>query len=483
VTDLFHRALEQPSAERAAFLAAACPDRPELVDEVASLLAAHARAEGFIDRPAAVVAAEDLVGRRVGHYRITRLVGAGGMGVVYEAEDTRLGRTVAVKALAPQYTADAGRRERLRREARAAANLNDPAIATVYALEELDADVYIVSEFVPGETLRDELARGPLAAPRARDTALAIARGLAAAHARGIVHRDLKPENVMRTPQGSIKILDFGLARFRDAEAGPALTGDGAVLGTPAYMSPEQIRHEPLDGRSDLFALGVLLHELLTGQHPYPASNPAAQLARILESDPAPLPDVVPPVLASVVRRCLRKAPADRPGGAAAVIEALQSPAPAEVVSDVAGSDPGPDRRRWWWQFHQVAASAGYLLLLIPLWQARQALPAPWDVLSFVAGLVAATGATVLRLHLSFAGRTYPSELARQRAHSGRWIRAADMLFVAILALVGLTAVPDRTPVGLVLIGSAVVVLIAFAVVEPATTRAALDADEPGLAP
>jgi hypothetical protein len=285
----------------------------------------------------------------------------------------------------------------------------------------------------------------------------------------------------MRTPEGSIKILDFGLARFRDAAAGPALTGDDAMLGTPAYMSPGQIRREPLDARSDLFALGVLLHELLTGRHPFPAPDPAAQLARILEADPAPLPDVVPPALASVVRRCLRKHPAERPESAQAVIDALQSASSPEAFEDTGA--PATDRRRWWWQFHQVAAAAGYQLLLIPLWQARPALPAPWDVLAFVGALVAATTAAVLRLHLAFAGRTYPSELARQRVHSGRWIRAADMIFVAILALVGLTAVPDRTPAGLVLIGSAVVVLIAFAVVEPATTRAALDVDEPWVAP
>jgi serine/threonine protein kinase len=327
VTDLFHRALERQPAERPSCLAAACADRQDLLDEVTSLLAAHARAGEFIERPATVVAAEALVGQSVGHYRIARVLGTGGMGVVYEAEDTRLGRTVALKALAPQYTADAGRRERLRREARAAATLNHPAIATVHAFEEIDADVFIVSEFVPGETLRDELAQGALAPIRVRDTGTAIARGLAAAHARGIVHRDLKPENVMRTPEGSIKILDFGLARFRDAAAGPALTGDDAMLGTPAYMSPEQIRREPLDARSDLFALGVLLHELLTGRHPFPAPDPAAQLARILEADPAPLPDVVPPALASVVRRCLRKHPAERPESAQAVIDALQSSA------------------------------------------------------------------------------------------------------------------------------------------------------------
>ena len=201
------------------------------------------------------------VPERIGHYLIRGVLGEGGMGVVYLAEDSRLGRTVALKAVAPQYVGDPARRERLRREARAAASLQHPGIATVFALEEIDDHLYIAGEYVPGETLRDELARGPLTPARAVETMLAIARALAVAHERGVIHRDLKPENLMRTPAGDMKILDFGLARVHDPVSTDAtLSAEGSVLGTPAYMSPEQIRGKTVDGRADLFALGVVLY-------------------------------------------------------------------------------------------------------------------------------------------------------------------------------------------------------------------------------
>jgi serine/threonine protein kinase len=271
VVELFHRALERPSAERAAFLDDACAGNAALRAEVESLLGSHESAGTFMETPPAGAArlidlmdqsGASLVGQSLGQYEIRRVLGAGGMGVVYLADDTRLGRTVALKAIAPQFAADDGRRERLRREARAAATLSHPNIATIYALEQFGDQLFIASEYVPGETLRDEISSGPQSFNRVVETALALGRALTLAHDRGIVHRDLKPENIIRRPDGEIKILDFGLARVRasDPPPSPQLTEDGARLGTPTYMSPEQLRGEPLDGRSDLFALGVVIY-------------------------------------------------------------------------------------------------------------------------------------------------------------------------------------------------------------------------------
>ena len=343
INDLFHRALEEAPERRAAFLDESCGGDEALRQEVASLLEAHARAADFIEAPAQTLTDLDadptgagaaLVGSQIGQYRIERVLGEGGMGVVYLAEDVRLGRTVALKALAPRYTGDAARRERLRREARAAASLTHPGIATVYALEEFDGQIFIAGEYVPGETLREELARGPLSAMRSLETALGVARALAAAHDRGIVHRDLKPENIVRTGSGDVKILDFGLARFRDPPPSLAhLTDDGMILGTPAYMSPEQIRGTAVDGRSDLFSLGIVLYELVAGQHPFAGSDPASTIARILEAEPARLGDLPPAArwnpavlgaLEDVVTTCLRKVPDQRFRSAHDLIEALE---------------------------------------------------------------------------------------------------------------------------------------------------------------
>ena len=500
VQDLFHRALEQPADRRDSFVAESCGGDEALRREVASLLASHERAADFIEGPAgtettldsAPGGGEALVGLQIGHYRIDRVLGEGGMGVVYLAEDVRLGRTVALKALAPKFTGDAARRERLRREARAAAALTHPGIATVYALEEIDGQIFIAGEYVPGETLREELGRGPLGAVRTIETALGVARALAAAHDRGIVHRDLKPENIVRATSGDVKILDFGLARFRDSPASLAhLTDHGVILGTPAYMSPEQIRGTATDGRSDLFALGIVLYELVAGEHPFAGSDPASTIARILESEPARLAGLPPATrwnatvlgeLEDVVMTCLRKLPEQRYGSAHDLIEALErarlavagSLSAPRVTPTPAAASTKHDAR-WWWQFHQAAAAFAYLLLLIPLWMARTTLDGRSGLVLFAAGLVAAMVAAVLRLHLMFLARL---DLVAEQSYPGstrRSIRVADVAFAAVL-LIGGIAVPAFTtnnPLGLVLIASAVAISLAFAIIEPATARAA----------
>lgn len=251
--DLFEAAIERDPATVTRWLDDAAADDPGVRDEVRSLLDHHSRAGSFLTQPLPEAAPHLLEeesaltqGTVVGSYTVLREIGRGGMGRVYLASDARLGRTVALKALPPDLTREPQHRERLRREARAAAGLTHPGICTVYALEELDGELYIATEYVEGCTLRDEIASGQRPSIDAIvATSRELAAALASAHAKGITHRDLKPENVMRTADGRIKILDFGLARIDGASSGAAgtltLQMPGGVAGTPAYMSPEQI--------------------------------------------------------------------------------------------------------------------------------------------------------------------------------------------------------------------------------------------------
>lgn len=502
VADRFHDALDLPPDDRPTFLDRLRRDDEALAAEVESLLAAHERAADFIERPALASLAMDsglpaLPQTSIGHYRLLGVVGQGGMGVVYLAEDTRLGRTVALKAVRPEHGADTTQKARLRREARAAAALVHPRIATVYALEEIDDRLYVASEFVPGETLRAGLSRGPLAPERAWHVALSILDALDAASQRGIVHRDLKPENVMTTPEGEVKVLDFGLAHFADGRTDQEpLTRDGMALGTPAYMSPEQIRGEPVDGRSDLFAWGVLVVELVTGRHPFLGPTPAATIARVLES---PAPAVLAEARAHArgadtdrllewAERCLAKTPASRPASAGEVLVALRdarargaarvtSPAPSS-----AGYRPAPVSARravWWWQFHQVATTVAYGLLLVPLWRTRAAASASWGRTLFLVALVAVVVSVMLRMHLWFARREYPGEWATDHRAARLVARLADSVFAAALGLHGAMLVSVDDPTATVLVAAAASVLVSFAIIEPATTRAMATDDRP----
>jgi serine/threonine protein kinase len=281
----------------------------------------------------------DLVGTSIGVYRITSLLGAGGMGEVYRARDTKLEREVAVKILPREFTADADRRARFAREARLLAALNHPHIAQIYGLEQTDPSPgsgqeggqALVMEFVPGETLAAVIngLRGTKHALKVQD-ALAMARQIAdaldAAHNKGIVHRDLKPANIKVTPEGSVKMLDFGLAKLTDpaSELRPQLSGapemtadgtrQGVILGTAAYMSPEQARGQSVDKRTDIWAFGCVLFEMLTGHAPFPGDTISDTIAKILEREPdwAALPDATPVAIRRLLRRCLRKDPGQR---------------------------------------------------------------------------------------------------------------------------------------------------------------------------
>ena len=322
VRDLFEAALKHRPGQRAAFLDEACGDNPAVRAEVTSLLDAHDGAADFIEAPVYEVAAdlladdppESLAGRTLGQYIIRHEIGRGGMGVVYLADDTRLSRRVALKAIAPGAGSDARRRARMRQEARAAAGLSHPGIATVYALEEIDDQLYLACEYVPGLTLRALLEGGPLPLHQVVDIAVQLARALAAAHAHGVVHRDLKPENVVRSGTGVVKVLDFGIARV-ESLSDARLTLTGSLVGTPAYMSPEQVRRHHVDFRSDLFSLGLLVYEMTSGSNPFHAETATATIARILETDPPPLSEPLSTglhALDRIVAICLHKRAEER---------------------------------------------------------------------------------------------------------------------------------------------------------------------------
>ncbi len=347
IKQLYGEALEHDASERAAFLTRACADDEALRREVESLLSYESEALQFIEAPALKVAAEMLaeeqleakLGRQLGAYKIIARLGAGGMGEVWLAEDTRLRRKVALKLLPARFTADAERVRRFKREARAVSALNHPNILTIYeigqAAPESDAIHFIATEYVEGQTLRQRLQQAPMSVAEALETTTQIANALVAAHAAGIVHRDIKPENVMLRPDGYVKVLDFGLARMTQREtlnspAGPTQsiqTDPGLVMGTVGYMSPEQVRGAELDARTDIFSLGVTLYEMLAGNRPFKGATTADVIVALLEKDPPPLSHSLPGVpdeLQQIVTRALAKEPAQRYQTAQALLTELK---------------------------------------------------------------------------------------------------------------------------------------------------------------
>jgi eukaryotic-like serine/threonine-protein kinase len=304
-------------------------------------------------------------GSKLGPYEITGVIGAGGMGEVYRARDTRLGREVAIKVLPQEVAADAERLTRFEREARSASALNHPHIVTIHDFAASHGETYLVMELVRGESLRSMLARGPLPPRRLFAIAAGIADGLAAAHEAGLVHRDLKPENVMVTGDGTPKILDFGLVKSSRLPAGltesptqAQMSHTGLVLGTPGYMSPEQARGEPVDVRSDQFALGLILHEMATGRHPFARATSLETLAATLNDDPEPLGGAWPEPFAWVVERCLAKHPRERYGSTvdlARDLAQLRDRRVSGAVRPVAGRKPAA--RTWWLAVAAVAVA------------------------------------------------------------------------------------------------------------------------------
>jgi len=297
-------------------------------------------------------------GSRLGPYEILTPLGAGGMGEVYRARDPRLGREVALKLLPAGVAASAERLARLEREARAIAGLNHPNIVTLYSLEDEAGVRFLTMELVEGQSLDRLVTPGGLPAARVLELAIPLADALVTAHERGVVHRDLKPGNLMVTPEGRLKVLDFGLAKLSGALEGPlaastaaTMTGPistaGQIVGTVPYMAPEQVRGGTVDERTDLFALGIVIYELATGRRPFAGDTPADVSSAILRDRPVPLASVRPELpggLDRVVGRCLEKDPRDRHRAAREVVEELRLVQHQLERSDV-GLSAGPSAR------------------------------------------------------------------------------------------------------------------------------------------
>jgi eukaryotic-like serine/threonine-protein kinase len=328
VDRILEEALQLPSDERARFLDCMCASDHALRQDVEAVLEAHGNAGTFLNDPALLFAAKQLavdegrslVGRTLGHYRVLSLIGAGGMGEAYRASDPRLGRDVAVKVLPPHLAQNREALSRFEHEAKVVAALSHPNILAIHDVGEEQGIRYAVMEFLEGETLRALLNKSQLEWRAAVMIGAAIADGLAAAHARGIIHRDLKPENIFRTIDGRIKILDFGLARRRpplpvDPAGSPAAsaTEPPMILGTAGYMSPEQVRGEEADAPSDIFSLGCVLYEMVSGKRAYARQTTAETMAAIVQGqlpDTGELSERASPELEQVVVRCLQKDPA-----------------------------------------------------------------------------------------------------------------------------------------------------------------------------
>src|SRR5262249_31491062 len=326
-----------------------------------------------------------MVGRTLGHYQILEKIGAGGMGVVYRARDRQLERTVAVKVVGGPGQVDENARARLLREARTASALNHPNICTIHEAGVADGETYIAMELVEGRPLSDMIPTDGLPVEMAIRYGAQIADALAHAQERGVVHRDLKSSNVIITPEGRAKVRDFGLAKrviekSEDATRSEPLTETGAVAGTLSYMAPEVLRGEPADARSDLWALGVMLYQAVTGTLPFRGSTAFDISSSILRDAAAPLPPHVPPGLATIIQRLLAKQPGERYQRAGEVRAALEA-----IQPGVAVSGPVPvvrvSRRRWLWAAGSVVVAAGFVWFGLQ-WRTKPRAPAAGPRLS-----------------------------------------------------------------------------------------------------
>src|SRR5437870_3045700 len=345
IEEIFHAALDQDPDQTSAFLDTACEGDAALRREVEALLTSDQRAGRFMQSSPVGLAtkiiqnqhADSLVGRTIGHYKISERIGTGGMGDVYLATDIVAGRKAALKLLPARFTGDAERLKRFQQEAHAVVGLNHPNILTVYEIGEDHSTYYIASELIEGETLRERLMRGRMRLSEAVNVAIQVASALAAAHEAGTTHRDIKPENIMLRPDGYVKVLDFGIAKLAEQEVPATLPKDealllvetnlGSILGTVRYMSPEQARGAPVDKRTDIWSLGVVLYEMVTGHAPFTGDTPREVMTSILEKEPPPLTRYIahaPAELQQVISKALRKERSQRYHSAHELLEALK---------------------------------------------------------------------------------------------------------------------------------------------------------------
>ena len=456
ISDLAYRASLLPESEREAFLEKECPD-PAMRDEARELL-------------------RYIPPDRLGPYEIVREIGRGGMGVVYLASDTALNSPVALKVMHGETAWDEDQRARFLREAQIVRSLSHPGIVTVFQFHEFDGQLCIASEYIDGVNLRMRLADGPLSLQETLRVGIKVAEVLAAAGARGIVHRDLKPENVMVCTDGRVKVLDFGLAKNVDVVSSApnhpystATTRPGMVVGTPAYMAPEQLKGAPLDPRTDLFALGTMLYELVSGVHPFDTGDAAETAARILIHEPKPLTEIagVPARFDAVVRKCLAKQPSDRYQSATALQADLEKP----LGPDSRSVRP-PIPQRYWWRVHQFAITAIYAIIAVTAWRAT-AMGVLASPLIFAAAACAAAAGGSARMHLLFVERSQTPKLSDEIARIGVFIRYADWLFTLLFAASAALLVGAHQLVAAMIAAFAIMFTYAFLVIEPATTRKA----------
>ncbi len=394
IEKLYQAALERPPGERAAFLEEACAGDEGLRRELESLLAHRERAASFLAAPVVdwpvgtfgedsvpALGDEDssMVGKTIAHYKVLEKLGKGGMGEVWKARDQKLGREVAIKTLPEEFARDEERLARFKREAKLLASLNHPNVAAIYGLEEDNRTRFLVLELVEGETLAERLKSGPIPVEESLGLALQIAEALEAAHEKGVIHRDLKPGNIKVTPAGKVKVLDFGLAKTlvtSDPEATSTTawvgTEAGAVLGTPGYMSPEQALGQSVDARTDIWALGCVLYEMLSGAKAFDGNTAARVLSQVVKSNPDwdRLPHNVGLRVRALLVRCLEKDSEERPLGAVAKKELGELAGRLEEGGEARDSglqtqDPAPRRRGWtrpvFWRLQPVPWW-GYLL-------------------------------------------------------------------------------------------------------------------------
>jgi eukaryotic-like serine/threonine-protein kinase len=366
IKETFHSALERDESQREKYLEDACGPDADLRREVEDLLREYIGPNALTSP----VRALDLCGRTVTHFRIVEKVGQGGMGVVYRAEDLKLGRTVALKFLAPHTSMSEEYRARFAREAKVLAAIDHPHICAVHEIDEAEGRLFLAMTYVDGPTLKEKIAEGPLEPDEALRIVIEAAQGLQAAHRTGVIHRDIKSGNIMLDAEGRVIITDFGLARLEDD---PGRSLSGGPMGTPAYMSPEQLRGEMGDRRSDIWSLGVVFYEALTGKLPFPADRNSAS---ILSDEPTPLAALrpeVPPELDGIVRKALAKAPGERYQTAEEMIAGLQELL-VPVRKKIAAAQG--TRRYFTWKLAAIMGAALLLMAVGAFWMMRSIRPA-----------------------------------------------------------------------------------------------------------
>jgi len=379
IKTLLEEALEIPPGQRTAFLDRVCADDAEMRNELESLLSSNDDVRSSFLH-SAIPPVTLTRGSKLGEYEVRTLIGSGGMGEVYRARDARLGRDVAIKVLPVYLSSDRDRLRRFEQEAHATATLNHPNILSVFQFGSYEGAPYLVTELLEGETLRELIRRGPIAQRKAIDLVIQIAPGLAAAHGKGIVHRDLKPENIFITKDGRIKILDFGLAKLIGSEPRhyahtSADTEPGMIMGTASYMSPEQVRGQTADNRSDIFAFGAIMYEMLTGTRAFHRQTLADTMSTILKEDPVPLPVALAPALSRIVRRCLEKNPEQRFQSASDLGFALEA---ITIMSDTSSAQfVKKPRQPWFIAIGGLLVIAG---LLAAVFWLRKSVPSNQNV-------------------------------------------------------------------------------------------------------